>query len=508
MKYTLRNLIRLPGKCIILFIIAMLVMTLSSFAVFVNRLCAETEARSFGPLYGYYGVTNADDEAFLGYGQILDLVEHSPVIADCACVMRYRCIADGLTYSGAGRYETTEQIRNEETQTLEKVTGEFIHGFMLVGTTSTDVCEEFYNGKTVMVKGRGISDGDNKAGYFKAVISDEVAELNGLSIGDTFDVNIWSLIAGYEFSMIPINGVMAGEYYYPDDKYATFTVGGIYHTYDENTIGCSAPSEDAKNRIYTTISAMHYISTRYEATQNNIEIIQLFEVNARWHSEFDAKAATGVLEKAYVKLKSGTDAAKLEASINEIGFYDKVKLTPFTSDNLGLPSSRLFRIMSVLLYVIMAAGLVILVLVLIIGLVSRRREFNCLIALGKRRTCVALSYFSESAIIILTALIISAVAFGALVSLFGESISSYLNAADSAVVYSTKTSASVLSDTTIDTIRSEKMLDFRNLLDIYIIPTFAATAAVTAAVLVAILTLVMIAIKRINVLRSMGEGKL
>ena len=508
MKYILRNLIRLRKNSILLFLFAVLVMILSSFGVFVAQLCKETEARSFGPLYGYYYVTNDDNEVFLGYSQLKKIREHSNVISDIQAERRLKCILKGASYIGEGRYVTTELKINYSTMKREEVTGEFVHGFMLIGTTSTEICEEFYSGTTVITEGSGISEYDNENGFLKVVVSDSFANQNGLSIGDLINVNIWSLIVGYDYSkysedVLPLSGGIKA-----DTIFVPFTIGGIYHTYKNNTISCAAPSEDANNALYIPISSMDDLLGMYDDTENNRYCLNFIVQNLRLFNGYSPTAAMGMLDRAYIKISSNRYASALEERINAIGFYDNVKLTLFTSDSTGLPSSRIFRIVSSALFVIMAAGFVMLVLILIFSIISRKREFNCLVALGKSRARVALSYFGEVAVIILIALIISSMLFGLIVFIFGGTISESLNNADSTFLYINKRSADVLTPNVINAIRNERMLDFANLRDTYILPTFALTSVATASVLAAILIVVMLTIKRINVLRAMGEGKL
>lgn len=512
MKYILRNLIRLPKSSILLLVMALLVMLLSSFGIFVNKLCKESEERSFGPLYGYYSVTNADGEAILGYKPLNDIKKHSNAVEDVSVVSRYRCIIKDLAFCGTGRYETTELRTDPVTGIRAVYTGEFVHGFRLVGTTSTSECEEFYNGTVFIVKGSGITKSDNENGYFKAVISDELADLNGLDIGDSFSVNIWSLIAGYDYSRGAVDGFAVKAAYgataVADDKYICFTVGGICHTYVDNTASCASPCDDSKNFVYVPISAVEYMQSLYEKTENNADILRDIAANARFSSDCDPAAFSGIAEAAYVKLSPDVDPNDFASAVNTIGFYDEIELTPFTSDSLELPSSKIFKIVSLFLYVVLITGFIMLDLILMYGITSRKREFNCLVAIGKSRSRVALSYFGEVTIVILAALIVSTVGFGVLVYSFGGTISEYLNNADSTVTFLNNTSANVLTPKTVEAIRTGKMFDFANLRDTYIIPTFIITAAATAAMLVVIFAVVFVVIKRINALRAMGEGKL
>ena len=225
-------------------------------------------------------------------------------------------------------------------------------------------------------------------------------------------------------------------------------------------------------------------------------------------AEYDYAAVAGILDKAYVRLAPRTDSGALEEKINEIGYYTAVRLIPFTSDSVGLPSSRIFKIVSFALYIVAAAGFSILILIIIFGITSRKREFNCLIALGKSRTRVAMSYLGEITVMILSAFFVAAVCFGLLVYLSGGSISAYLDAADASVTYANENSASVLTDSMITAVRNETMLDFSRLNISYILPTFIVTAAATVLSLLVMAVIVTVMIKRINALCAMGEGKL
>ncbi len=513
MKYLLRNIIRMPKRSILLFSMVLLVMLLSSFGVFVNKLCKEAEARSFGPLYGYYRVADKDGNAFLGYSQMRDLDEQSPAITDVAAVVRLKCMSTDTDFYGTGNYITTKSYKSMVTFRYIDETGEFVRGFSLVGVNSTDICEDFYNGTTVITKGSGISDNDNENGVYKVVISDKVAELNGYSLGDGIEINVWSLIMGYEYAKYIVEGwpedrieSMIG-FPVPDDRFVSFTVGGIYHTYTNNSAGCTEPCDDTSNRLYVPISTVDYILSLYESTENNVLCKETAMINANM-AEYDYAAVAGILDKAYVRLAPHTDSGALEEKINEIGYYTTVRLIPFTSDSVGLPSSRIFRIVSFALYIVAAAGFSILILIIIFGITSRKREFNCLVALGKSRTRVAMSYLGEITVMILSAFFVAAVCFGLLVYLSGGSISAYLDAADASVTYANENSASVLTDSMIMAVRNETMLDFSRLNVSYILPTFIVTAAATALSLLAMAVIVTVMIKRINALRAMGEGKL
>ena len=513
MRYILRNLVRIPKRSILLFSMATLVMLLSSFGIFVNTLCKEAEKRSFGPLYGYYRVSDQNGNAFLGYPQMCDIMEQSTVITDVAAVSRFKCISTNTDFYGTGQYASTRTYKSTITYMYEEETGEFVHGFSLVGVTSTDICEDFYNGTNAVIKGSGITEKDNENGLFKVVISDKVAELNGYSLGDKIEINIWSLILGYDYSHYAVEGKPEDKTYpmledtIADDKYISFTIGGIYRTYIENSLGCSAPFEDTANMLYVPISAVSYIETLYENTENNTECKKYMRLNDV-KSEYDYSAASGRLDKAYIKLAPGTDAAELEKKLDGIGFYTSVRLIPFTSESVSLPSSRILKIVSLALYIVAVAGFSILLLIIVFGITSRKREFNCLVALGKGRFRTAASYFAEVAIIVLVAFIAASVGLGVLVILFGGGIAAYLDSADCAIVFANENASSVMRENTAVAMREKTMLDFSYLFDSYILPNVTITAIAATIMMLGMLLIIYIIIMKINALRAMGEGKL
>ena len=543
MRYCFRNIVRLPKKTALLFILFALVLLLAMSGKFIIQLCGEFISRSLGPLGGTVIVTNEKGDNFLHYYTALEIAENSDVIDNVHAVAEYPVNCKGLDYfkkSGdiavySSSYQARENMGSGSNADLYFSNPET--GLKLVATTDMAVCEEIYSGKTEIVEGSIIGRTDNDKKLMKIVISDNLAKLNGLSLGDTVTLNIASLFVvpqrkiatNVEANKDILAGMIdvenAPAYVYSvdltyedvvkdlgyDTVYMTFTIGGIVHNNVSNNDTSFYPFEVNDNRVYVPISVL---AAKLDSIYNDPDYAEFIQRYVFFNSYILTQANFAQIAypermrclptNLYFEMSSLSYTDELEAAINEIGFYDTVKLTKFTTEAGTSPAAKILDIVQISLVFIIAAGFVILFLVVLFNLSSRRREFSVLSALGMRRSKTALSFFMEIAVVFVVAFIIVGLIFGFAVRSLAAPISEYLeNAEESAHSTEFSASAYVRHDEAKEK-RQTVMLDTGYLGENYIMPSVYITAAISAAILLLSIIPIYLYMRKLNPLTDSG----
>ena len=120
----------------------------------------------------------------------------------------------------------------------------------LYGNTDTERYDKFRTGAFTLVEGRHIAPGDSR----KALISDEVAELNGLKRGDTIDLSFRPGIIGDDDRGHTFDTVYDG---------ATLEIVGIYHVNGYQPINAYVHEPDITyNWIFTDNETVSYFTNQ------------------------------------------------------------------------------------------------------------------------------------------------------------------------------------------------------------------------------------------------------
>lgn len=481
MRYALRNIVRLPSRSIILFILSCVLLFSSMFGIFVISVCKESLSRTFGPLNGTAIVTDKEGYPFISYNVARDICASSSSIKGLWAEKSYEAILKDIKYTGEGDFKKQYAVYGEPEEKEE--------GFMLVACTDMSCCDEFFGGRAELVSGSLISDSDNENSYLKIVISDKLAELNGLSLGDDITLNMYSMFSDFDTSV-----------YYSSqpafaDWFRTYTIGGIYKNISSSSYTASSAYLLDDNRVYIPISTI----TDY--TENELSY-NYYLISSPLSAKFDNPVL--IPDSTYLFLNDIGDIGKAEDAINKIGFAKDIKLTEFVSDASSSPAARLSKIMYIMIALTVVAGFSILALIILFYMNSRKREFAVLSALGKKRVKTALSFFAEISVIIMVSVIICALAFALCSYLTAEPISVYLNASESSVKTQNSDSDMYISSTLHEDEAVRKITDFSYLLSAFILPAFSSAVIVTLLLEIILFIFIYAYIKRIDILAAAG----
>ncbi|MBO4216478.1 MAG: hypothetical protein J5940_00885 [Clostridia bacterium] len=523
MTYTLRNIIRFPKKTAVMFIIVSILLLLSMSGIFIIRLCGEISSRTVGPLGGTVVVTDENGGRAMYYEAAKVLKDNSDVITDIDAVAEYPVQGVGITGIGGDEYiiEATSLLRYTREKAETITTASTVRDLKLCAVTTTDICPEFYGGDAVITSGTSISREDCENITMKAVVSDEFAEKNGLSLGDRIRINALSVfISEPDIAYMSAYGLPDEAVFFYDDfavdlgeslTYITFTIGGIYHNGADNRNVVSEPSSVNANKIYIPISAI----------SKKLEIINKDEIfNSHLGEYINLKKHTSGMNFAnqyvhpedirclptrmYFRLSSLSLAEELENALNSLGFYQTIKLTEFINEAGASPAAQILGTVRFSLIGVVAVGFVVLLLIMIFNMNSRKREFAVLAALGKKRSSITASFLSEVLIVFIVALLICALVFGFAVNSVASPISEYLEAEETAAAGSEIRLSSTYSESEAKEVRSRNMNDSGYLTEEFTVPAVTTTAAGLAAVILLMSIPAAIFIKARNPLTDAG----
>ena len=531
MRHVFRNILRFPKKTAVVFILVSTILLLSMSGTFIITLCGEISSRTVGPLDGTVVVTDTDGERFVLYEAAKDIRDAYPAVKEVEAAAEYEVQpVDLKCINGAGKTlidysDYREYVFGPDAEPVDCAV--LSRDMKLVAVTSSDICREFYSGDAELVEGSLISREDCENEHMKIVISDKLAELNGLKLGDSVKINALSMFIKppqprEQISVDWKEGdpvLYSVGFLYEDymlelgDKLSTmtFTVGGIYRNLADNKNVASAAADINDNRVYVPISVVSkklddinrdgLFAARVDRYLYVHSFITWRKDNNQYLSPQDLRC---VPTRLYLRLSDMSYADELEDEINALGFYKDVKLTPFTNEAGTSPAAKILIIVRYSLIGVMAAGFAIILLVIIFNLNSRRREFAVLAALGMKRIKIALSFFGEVFIVFAAALLICAAAYTAAVRSVAAPVSDYLESNEEAADSREVRLSTELAGNEAKKQRAESMTDMGYLTEKYIAPSLGITLIGALTVLFIVLLPTYFSMKRINPLTDSG----
>ena len=502
MKYALRNLVRMPARTALMFLLLFFVLLLTMFGQFMITLCEEVKARSNGPLDGTVIVTDKDGYAAMYYTVARDISGNCDAIEHIYAVSEKQVWFEDLDYIG----EPALFDMKGETDCTQ--------GFMLSSVTSMDICRETYSGEIEMVSGTPITEEDNEKRILKCVVSDALAEKNGLSLGSTVTLSLISIftketdaygLAGSTSLFAKTNGLdrSRDEGKIGEETYRLkFTVGGIYHNNVKNTSTAPVPYLDNDNRIYVPITV---VSDALDDLRNCDQAAVVFSVTGQANTRPTVSTKDfmlGVTTLNY-RLKDLSYADGVEKMLNGLGLREEMMLTPFVADAANSPAAALMLIINWCMVGVIGAGSIELFIILIFNMIARKRELSVLAALGKSRMKISLSFFAEIFVVFVVALLICALVFGLAVKTAAKPISEYLEESESSVRYENRSAADVITDNEAAEKREAQLLDFNYLFSEYIATQSLLTALLGSAVIVMAFVIITVLVSKTEVLTSL-----
>ena len=382
MKHIFRNLVRMPKSTLLIFAIVFIVLFLEMFGGFIGSVCDECLDKLYGPLAGCYTVDTPDVFTYDGAKYLTEYIDN---IEEFHAVFR----KEGAVFYGTpdenGKYVqlsyTDSAINRAE-----------LGVFTITGVTSCEIAEEFYSGKYVLTKGRMLTKEDDELMSLGVVISDVIAEKNGLDVGSAVRFKIDQALDTLLYKI------------YPYDLY----VIGIYHCNEpDNSMYATIPSAVNTNVVFLPLS----IVEKYD-------IGNFIRSNVRDHDIFP--------QNMYLRLTEGTDPDKLTALLLSFGMRD-FTLSEFSGDAQDSPIVMMAEIVRYCSAAVIFAGAVMLTVITVLTIHSRRREISILCALGKRRSGVTMQFIGEFAVIFVVSVAVSIVLFSFLVGSVEPALESFLN---------------------------------------------------------------------------------
>lgn len=459
MKYILINLCRRSKNTLLVFAIVFIVLFLEMLGGFISSVCSDLLEKAYGPLTGYYQVDTADVFTYDGAKYITEFFEN--VEAFHAVCTRTANIYYG-TPDDKGEHSVLSYTESGITRITKQARGPFTIAYV----TTCDIAEEVYSGKYVLTKGRWLTKEDDDTKALAMVISDVVAEKNGLDVGSTVRIK-----TDHRFEVLPI--------VYKYDIY----VVGIYHCNEpDNSAYSTVPSAVNTNLAFMPISVFE-----------NELVGSFVRSNVRNEDVFP--------QRTYLKLKPGTDPKKLTEKLISFGMRE-FTISEFSGAAEDSPIVAMSNIVRYCALAVLAAGALMLIVITVLTMHSRKREISILCALGKRRSAVTLQLVGEFAVIFVFSVAFAIGLFSALISVIEPVITSYLNVSqETAKIVNTSTityNPGVIPESVaVSTPFSELFVK-------YVKPNSILAAATGAVELFVISLLTWIYIKNTEVLTTLG----
>lgn len=241
--------------------------------------------------------------------------------------------------------------------------------FTVIGYSSDDAMTDFTDGTSKITKGSMFEEGTSE---YQCVISEELAEYNSLSVGDTITL------------VNPSNSA----------ETVTLTVTGIYSTTDTGNSGGGPQMSDPANEIYMSYAAVKAMT----------------DASAVTNADDTSNKLTASLNGTYV-FDSESDYSKFEKQASSLGLSDDytVSSSDLTSFEQSIePLENLSKYAMYFLIVVMIVGGVVLAVINVFNIRDRKYEIGVLAAIGMKKKKIAAQFITEILIVTLACTLIGA----------------------------------------------------------------------------------------------------
>lgn len=243
--------------------------------------------------------------------------------------------------------------------------GDFNSTISAYASTNTLYDSYFAGGYLSLADGRHLTAADQNA----VLISQELAELNGLKVGDKLTLHM----SEFKASMINVN---------VDDTETEVEIAGLFHATSKSTTSLSNWSMD--NSIYTTLDVVHQV--RPDTSNESYEKIVFY----------------------------ADDPANLDSIVKEVTSLPDLDESDFvinmdtsSVDSVMEPLTNMNRLISIMIGLTLVIGAVILYLILAGRVKERIHESGILLSLGLTKWKIVAQYLTEMLIIAVLAFTIS-----------------------------------------------------------------------------------------------------
>ncbi len=347
-----KNLIRMPVRNILFLLIYMVLTAILLFVLIINGIAKSNIDDAIGPLGNSVKVSSEMSTPRV------DLLLAEKISNNFGIIKSYHARAQTLC--------DLPQIQCIE---ADSGTGTDINNkfdpFTLNAVTSTSCLKEFYSGRRVIVSGEGITSNANESGKLFLVVSQDIADKNGLSLGDSIQMSIRSV-----YSKEPLE--------------TTVYVGGIY----KDTVSLASDS-----------------AYSYQIPENEVYI----PISVYKHMLSFTHADIG-LKELYFELKNTSDSAvnALETRLRNIGYSatSDIELTLFSPENEAAAMAKLSNSLQVAIVSVVICFTLSFLGILLWNLQSRTREIGTYCIIGTKRSSVSSMLTCETLILYILAFFI------------------------------------------------------------------------------------------------------
>lgn len=354
-KRAVLYLLRKRNRSVILWLILFVITTLMLTCITIGRGADGTMQRLFQAMGGYFKIETDDKPGLNKYvddefvNRILDSYEIREFNGMDTVYFMTRDM-DLLP----GRF-TQEQ---DEKAKLARI----------MGNTDTSLNEYFILQSLLLSEGRHITAGDS----YKALISRELAEENGLSLGDTVSLSYYDENAGRDWQAFEIVGI--------------FQIKSRQNSYTSNTVECDM----VENFIFVdTQSVRDMVGRTLEREIDSYRSGALFFVDQ-----------PQALERIVSDLA--------EQSERGIEGYQVVKNNKQYQES-RLPLERLKSLTTLIIAIIILLGVIIVSLILLLWMRERVHETGIYLSVGIRKASILMQHMMENLILAFLAFVLSCI---------------------------------------------------------------------------------------------------
>jgi len=348
--YISRKRARAASLFVVMFVSA--VLTISAFAV--NSAASDAARYIRSSLGGYFKVTERSgnqptDDTFVSEVMSsaniktyngLDYIE---LVSDLALI--------------PGRFGGTEDERGKTVR--------------MYGNTDSSLNEYYLMRSFVLTEGRHIDEKDN----FKAVISKELAQMNGLGIGDAVAFRIGEQLG-------KMNPQSTGTPF-------SFEIVGIFEIEESLAsadTGSLAEADIPANYVFTDTTALRTVRRTLTGSSTS-----RYNGGVMFFAE-NPEDLYGIIDS--IQQNADISWQELEISVNDKAYRDAI-----------IPLERISGFSTVLVIVLIIISISLLSLILFMHIRSRSREMGIYLSLGIRKAHILLQLLAENLILSIIALI-------------------------------------------------------------------------------------------------------
>lgn len=445
----LRNIFRMPAQSIIL-LLANLVLTLTLiFMFFLQGIADSNIKRSIGPLGSCVEATSDSGEVRLTMSQAEKIASGFGIVKTFHARSESLCNMPGLV-----------NFKPKDDQGT--VDSSQYPPFTLIATTSTDTLKEFYSDRRTITAGQGISREINDRGTLSVVISEALADLNDLKIGDPINLHVKTV-------------------YSPTALECTVYVGGIF---------------------YDTIAMANNAAYSYQLPENEIYIPM--SVYTHMLSSISEDIS---LKALYFEMENTSPKAvdALETRLHNIGYYttSDLRLSTFSPETEAASMAKISKSLDVAIMAVVVCFAITLIGILMWNIQSRTREIGVYCALGVKRRRISLMFVKEALMLIILAFLLATVILSLVSMTYGVELYSTLSS-DITGIQSETTVETVLQNEAENNYTEKAFANGYFLILEYLIPATMKTFMCVICLALLVYVVMNKLISRLEVMRVMG----